>query len=123
MRSQTLFLAGLVLGALLGLAFLLAPATLLPGLFVWAWVIAKRPRFVTASGGLIGFGTAWLLLIGQASWRCASDSSCTQPDGTPWLGLGAALVVGGTVLELLSRRWLSHTRDPLNHRGAPPSVR
>ena len=106
MRPQTLFLAGLVLGALLGLAFLLAPVTLLPGLFVWAWVVAKRPHFVTSSGALIGFGVTWLLLIGQASWRCASDSSCTQPDVTPWLGVGAASVVGGTALGLLSRRWL-----------------
>ncbi len=45
MRPQTLFLAGIVLGAFTGLALLVAgPLTLLPGLVVWVWVIAKRPR-------------------------------------------------------------------------------
>ena len=56
MRPRVLFLAGLVLGTLLGLAFLLAPVTLIPGLVVWAWLIGRRPRYLGASGALVGFG-------------------------------------------------------------------
>ena len=108
MRPRTLFLVGLVLGAFLGLTFVLAPFTLLPSLFVWTWVIARRPRFVSASGGLIGFGALWVLVIGQAAWRCANDSTCTQPDMGPWLGFGAALVGAGIALGLFSARRLRH---------------
>jgi hypothetical protein len=115
MRPRTLFLTGLVLGAFLGLAFLLAPVTLLPALFVWTWVIARRPRFVPASGALIGFGALWVLLIGQAAWRCAEDPSCTQPDVGPWLALGAGLVGVGIALGLYSARRLR--ADSLSHRS------
>jgi len=83
MRPQALFLAGLVLGTLLGLAFLLAPVTFIPGFAVWAWLISRRPRFLGASGGLVGFGAIWLLVIGQAGLRCAVDATCSQPDLTP----------------------------------------
>jgi hypothetical protein len=101
MRPRTLFLAGLVLGAVVGLAFLLAgPVTLIPGIVVWTWVIVRRPRFVGASGGLIGFGAAWLLLIGQASYRCAIDPTCVEPGGELWLLVGAAIVSCGIALGL-----------------------
>jgi hypothetical protein len=105
MRPRTLFLAGLVLGAFLGLLVLVGGTlVLVPGLFVWAYLMARRPRFASASGGLIGFGAAWLLLLGQAGWRCASDPSCSQPDLTPWLAFAAALVAAGGVLGLLGLR-------------------
>lgn len=109
MRPQTLFLVGIVLGAFMGLATLVAgPLTLLPGLVVWAWLIARQPRFVSASGGLLGFAAAWLLLLGQASWRCAHDSTCVQTDVTPWAAFGAALLLVGVALGLLSRHRLQH---------------
>lgn len=109
MRPQMLFLVAIVLGAFMGLATLIAgPLTLLPGLVVWAWLIARQPRFVSASGGLLGFAGAWLLLLGQATWNCAHDSTCVQPNVTPWAAFAAVLLVLGVVLALLSRHRLRH---------------
>ena len=67
MQPRVLFLTGLVLGTLVGLASLLAPFTLVPGLVVWAWLIRRRPRYFGVSGCLVGFGFMWLLLLGQAT--------------------------------------------------------
>ena len=107
MQTRTLFLAGVVLGAGMGVALLVAGTlTLLPGLVVWAWLFVKRPRFVGASGGLLGFGAGWLLVFGQAAYRCATDATCTQPDLRPWLGLGAAIAIAGVALGLDSLRRL-----------------
>jgi hypothetical protein len=117
MRPRVLFLAGLVLGTLLGLAFLLAPVTLIPGLVVWAWLIGRRPRYLGASGALVGFGVMWLLLIGQASLSCANDATCTQPDVTPWLALGALILGSGVLLGLASYRRMNLRRAELSHRS------
>ncbi len=107
MRPRMLFFAGVVLGAVMGLAVLVAGTlTLLPGLVVWTWLIAKRPRFVTASGGLLGFGAGWLLLFGQAAYRCAADVACTQPNLVPWVGVGGAIALAGVALGLYSLRRL-----------------
>jgi hypothetical protein len=123
MQPRTLLLAGLVLGVLLGLAFLLAPFTVIPGLVVWAWLIRRRPRYLGSAGGLVGFGALWLLLIGQASLRCASDTSCSQPDVTPWLAIGAVILGSGVLVGLASYRRMSPRRPELSHRSAPPPVR
>lgn len=65
MRSRTLFLAGLVLGAVVAVGSLLAgPVTLAPGIVLWTLVIGRRPHLPGVSGGLTGFGAAWLLLSG-----------------------------------------------------------
>lgn len=117
MRPRVLFLAGLVLGTLLGLAFLLAPVTLIPGLVVWAWLIGRQPRYLGASGALVVFGVMWLLLIGQASWRCANDATCTQPDVTPWLAIGALILGSGVLVGLASHRRMHLRRPELNHRS------
>jgi hypothetical protein len=117
MRPRVLFLAGLVLGTLLGLAFLLAPVTVIPGLVVWAWLIGRRPRYLGASGALVGSGAIWLLLIGQAGLRCAADATCTQPDLTPWLAIGGVIVAGGVVVGLASYRRMNLTRAELSHRS------
>ncbi len=107
MRTQRLFLLGLALGAVMGVAALIAgPLTVLPGVIVWSWLIVRRPRFVGASGGLVGFGVAWLLLLGQAVWRCANDQTCAQVDPTPWLSFGGVFVVIGLVLGILTWRRL-----------------
>ncbi len=105
MRPRTALLAGLVLGGLLGLAYLLAgPLTLFPGLVVWAWLLRLRPRMIAIAGGLIGFGAIWVLLIERASWACASDPSCAQPDVTAlWVAIGAVFVASGLLLGLASR--------------------
>jgi hypothetical protein len=110
MRPRTALLAGLVLGGFLALAYLLAgPLTLFPGLVVWAWLLRRRPRVVTNTGGLIGFGAIWVLLIGRASWACATDPSCVQPDVTVlWLAIGAVFLAAGVVLGLASRGQVPH---------------
>ena len=117
MRPRVLFLAGLVLGTLLGLAFLLAPFTVIPGLVVWAWLISRRPRYLGASGALVGFGAMWLLLIGQASLRCANDATCTQPDVTPWLVISAVILGSGVLVGLASHRRMNLRRPELGHRS------
>ena len=110
MRPRTTLLAGLVLGGFLSLAYLLAgPLTLFPGLLVWAWLLRQRPRTVAIAGGLIGFGAIWALLIGRASWACATDPSCVQPSVTVlWLAIGAAFLASGVVLGLAVRRQVPH---------------
>jgi hypothetical protein len=117
MQPRTVLLAGLVLGALLGLAFLLAPFTVIPGLVVWAWLIRRRPRYLGAAGGLVGFGAMWLLLIGQASLRCADDTTCSQPDVTPWLAIGAVILCSGVLVGLASYRRVNPRRPELSHRS------
>ena len=117
MQPQALFLAGLVLGTLLGLAFLLAPVTLIPGLAVWAWLIGRRPRFLGASGALVGFGATWLLVIGQAGLRCAVDATCSQPDLTPWLVIGVVILCGGILVGLASYRRMNSRGPELSHRS------
>jgi hypothetical protein len=123
MRPRVLFLAGLVLGTLLGLAFVLAPFTVIPGLVVWAWLIRRRPRFLGAAGGLVGFGVMWLLLLGQASFRCANDATCSQPDVTPWLALGTVILCSGVLVGLASYRRMNSRRPELSHRAVPPLAR
>jgi hypothetical protein len=109
-RPRTTLLAGLVLGGSLALAYLLAgPLTLFPGLLVWAWLLRRRPRLIATAGGLIGFGAIWVLLIGRASWACATDPSCVQPDVTVlWLAIGAVFLAAGAVLGLACRGQVPH---------------
>jgi hypothetical protein len=123
MRPQALFLAGLVLGTLLGLAFLLAPITFIPGLAVWAWLVGRRPRFLGASGALVGFGMVWLLVIGQAGLRCAIDATCSQPDLTPWLVIGVVILCGGVLVGLASYRRMNPGGPSLTHQPRPPPAR
>jgi hypothetical protein len=110
MRPRTTLLAGLLLGGLLALAYLLAgPLTLFPGLLVWVWLLRRHPRLIATAGGLVGVGAVWLLLIGRASWACASDPSCVQPDITVlWFAIGAAFLASGVVLGLASRGQVPH---------------
>jgi hypothetical protein len=108
-RPRTLFLTGLVLGAVVGFGFLLAgPVTLAPGLVVWAWLTIRRPRFVGAAGGFIGFGAAWLLLIGQATYSCAIDPTCVEPNAEPWLVVGAAILSCGIALGIATHWDMRH---------------
>jgi hypothetical protein len=95
---------GLVLGAVMGFAFLVAgTVTLLPGLFVWIWLAVQRPRWLGVAGGLIGFGGSWLILLGRASWSCANDVSCSQPNPFPWLAIAGLLVASGAIIGFGTR--------------------
>jgi hypothetical protein len=95
------------LGLLLGLlALIVGPLVLALGIpFVPA---IRRSSAIRAglSGGLIGWGSMWLVLIGWARFRCTtvvtpdSSSTCTAPDLTGWIvaavvaiGIGLALGV------------------------------
>jgi hypothetical protein len=103
-RSSLLWI-GLVLGAVMGVAFLVAGTlTLIPGLFVWIWLAVQRPRWLGVAGGLIGFGGAWLILLGRAAWSCANDVSCSQPSPLPWLAIAALLVASGVMIGLVAKQ-------------------
>ena len=78
----------------------------MPWTFVWTWLIARRPRFATASGGLIGAGAIWSALVRLAALRCANDLTCSAIDVTPVLAFFAALVAAGIILGLFTRRRL-----------------
>jgi len=94
----------LVLGGLLGFAYLLYPLTLFPSLLVWVWLLTRSPRLPAIAGGLIGYGAAWLAVIGRVSWDCATDATCTQPNILPlWLAIGALFLAMGLVLLLIGR--------------------
>ena len=96
-------MSGVAGGAVTGFGFLLAGAlTGVLGLVVWVWLVARRPRLVGASGGLIGLGGIVLLVIGQAAIRCTADSSCSQPGLTPWFVGGALLIAIGVAMGLQS---------------------
>jgi hypothetical protein len=103
-RSSLLWI-GLVLGAVMGVAFLVAGTlTLIPGVFVWIWLAVQRPRWLGVAGGLIGFGGAWLILLGRAAWSCANDVSCSQPSPLPWLAIAALLVASGVMIGIAAKQ-------------------
>ena len=105
MQPRRPLAVGLVVGGLLALAYLLHPITLFPSLLVWWWLSTQHPRQLAIAGGLIGFGAAWMLLIGRVSWGCANDETCAQPDILPaWLAIGAVFMVVGLLLLLIGRR-------------------
>ena len=101
------WLAGLVVGVLDGVLFFLWP-TLALGLFVvFTLVAALGPsRLVAWSGGLVGAGAAWLVLLIRSVVTCDQfdalpGSECVQPDLTGWiLGAVAMIVVGGALVGI-----------------------
>jgi hypothetical protein len=111
MRSRSDALAGLVVGGYLALAYLLAgPLTLIPGLLVWGWLLARHRSLPALAATCVGFGAAWILLLGQVSWTCANDPTCVLPSVTVvWLAPGVVLLAVGIVLGLVSRLRLEHS--------------
>jgi hypothetical protein len=105
MRPKTALLVGLLAGGLTSFAYLLFPLTLFPALGLWAWLLQRQPRRPAVAGGLIGFGTIWLVLIGRATWACVgADSTCAEPSLLwLWLAIGAAFLVLGLLLALATR--------------------
>ena len=110
MRSRSDALAGLVVGGFLALAYLLAgPFTLIPGVVVWGWLLARHRSLPALASTCVGFGAAWFLLLGQASWKCANDPTCVLPSVTVvWLAPGVLLLAVGIVLGLATRSRLQH---------------
>ena len=112
---RSAWVLGLVLGLLLGLlSLLVSPFVLILAVpFVPA---LRRSRVIRAgvSGGLIGWGSIWLVLIEGALARCTtvtspnSSSTCTAPDLTGWI-VAAVVAVGiGLGLAVLT---VSHRPD------------
>ncbi len=100
-----MLLAGSVAGAATGLAFLVGGTlVLIPGVVFLVRAAVEPPRLLGAGGFLAGLGGAWFAMIGQATWRCAVDVSCSQPDMAPWLEVGAAILLAGAALSLVSWR-------------------
>ncbi len=110
MRRWSDVLAGLVAGGFIACAYLLAgPLTLIPGLVVWGVGLARHRSRPALAASCLGFGAAWVLLLGQASWRCANDPTCVMPSATlMWLAPGVALLAVGIVLGLATRSRLEH---------------
>ena len=93
---------GLAFGLVLGLAYLVVPLTLLPGLVVLGWLLSRFPRLAGLSGAFVGFGLMWLALIGQVTWTCANDPSCVEPNATFWLAIGAVILLIGLLLGMIA---------------------
>jgi hypothetical protein len=110
MRLRSDVLAGLVGGGFLALAYLLAgPLTLIPGVVVWGWLLARHRSLRALAATCVGFGAAWVLLIGRVTWTCANDPTCVVPSITVvWLAPGVLLLAVGIVLGLATRSRLQH---------------
>jgi hypothetical protein len=121
MRRWSDVLAGLVAGGFLACAYLLAgPLTLVPGLLVWGVGLGRHRNLAALAASCAGFGAVWVLLIGQATWRCADDPTCIVPGFTAaWLAPGFVLLGLGAVLGLAGRS----RRPAVSHRPAPPPRR
>jgi hypothetical protein len=105
MQPRKPWAVGFGLGALLGFAYLIYPLTLFPSLLVWWWLLTRGARLHAIAGGLMGYGAAWLLVIGRVSWACSTDPTCVQPNILPfWLAIGAVFVAAGLLLLLLAGR-------------------
>ena len=97
--------------AFLELAFLIAgPLILVPGPLVWGGALVRNASLPAPAATCLGFGAAWVLLIGQAGVRCANDPTCAAPDTTVvWLVPGVVALGVGAVLGVAARMRLRHT--------------
>ena len=104
MRPNNRLPAGLALGALSVLCYLLVPISVFLSLVFWALLLREGERLPAIAGGLIGFGAAWVLLIGRATLACAMDPTCVQPNITwVWIGIGVFFLACGVLLALIGR--------------------
>jgi hypothetical protein len=96
-RRRT-FVIGLIAGAV-GAASMLILATLgaLVGLPLLVIGLFIPPRLYGASGTLIGFGGAVVLLYGRIALTC-TPPECQGPSATPFLVAGAVSLGSGLVL-------------------------
>ena len=95
-------LAGLVVGGLGALAYLLGgPFTLLLGLAAWAWLLARHGSLPVLAATLVGFGAVWVLLMGKLLWACAIDPTCGPPSfSVVWIAIGVVILTAGILLSL-----------------------
>ncbi len=104
MRPNRRLLVGLALGAFSALAYLVLPTSLFLSLVLWAVLLKRGGGRLEITGGLIGFGAAWDLLVGRYALVCATDSTCTQPSITwVWIGIGVFFLACGILLAVIVR--------------------
>ena len=96
------WIAGIVVGAAGGFAALEIPpvgygvviAFAVPALF-------GTTRLAALGGLLLGFGTAWTLLLGRVAVTCGPPD-CRSPGIESWLAVGLGVGVAGLVLTAIS---------------------
>lgn len=117
-ESWSGWLAGLVLGALVGLtsiSFVLGLLAL-PLLAVSIVLIAvKGPRLPASAGLLTGWGLLWTVVITQATISCLAfdrgpGRECAPGEPWPWLAAGAVMFVLGLVASAWALRRASRRR-------------
>lgn len=114
------WLAGLVVGTAAGTVSLMLPAFgwALGAAFVFG-ALVSRQRLAAIGGELIGFGSAWIVLIRLADDRCRAfdtvpGQGCEGPDTSMWYVVGAVLVAVGIALTIAGAAWSRRRkRDPM----------
>jgi len=111
-RGATDWLAGVLFGIVVGAIFLAFPLVAI-AFVVAIGVISLRgaDRVPVWPGIVAGAGAGWLGLLGLAAYSClrlnsASSAECAQPDPTPWVVGGVALLVigiAGTLIAVIRR--------------------
>lgn len=98
-------------GALLGVATALVSVALsllmgIVAIVFIGFVGLLSPRLARLSGGLLGLGTTWLVLVAGSAWSC-QPTECQQVDYLPLLVIALALTGLGLafcVVTLLQAR-------------------
>ncbi len=87
---------GFVVGLAAGVAIIGGPLSLVL-VFAAIVLVGREPRRAAPMGGLfIGFGIAWVTVLGLAAARCGDG--CVGPDLRPWLVVaGASLLLGSAL--------------------------
>jgi hypothetical protein len=104
------WLAGLLIGVVGGLIFLLLPPFGLVVVAIFTLLaIGRGNRSLALSGLLIGIGASWIGLLAAANARCTEfdqlpNQGCEAPDLTVWFAIGAGCLVIGAVLLMVGLR-------------------
>jgi hypothetical protein len=111
MSSLGAWLAGAIVGVAAGTASLVFPTLgwALGAAFVLGALLSAQ-RLAAIGGELIGFGSAWIVLIRLADDRCQASASvpgqgCTGPDTSAWYLVGGVLVAAGIALTIAAVAW------------------
>jgi hypothetical protein len=100
------WLAGLVVGAVAGFWFAEFPTLGMVIAVAFAVpAVLSRARLAALGGLLVGLPGTWLLVIGQATLRCAEfdaqpGQECVMADVGGWIAVAFALLVVGVGLSV-----------------------
>lgn len=100
------WLAGMTVGAASGFLSLELPTAgwLIAAAFLVGSLRSAR-RVAAIAGELVGFGGAWLVLLGRVALECRApdgEIGCQAPGIEPWLVAGAVLLGLGLVLTAVA---------------------